>query len=70
MLRAKARSRRRNGSSLDQKRCHAVTGSPRSLAIAFNSDVQDELSPEHIAAGLPGTADLMVLVANSWWRLA
>lgn len=30
----------------------------------------DELSPEHIAAGLPGTADLMVLVGNSWWRCA
>jgi len=32
--------------------------------------VTDELSPEHIAAGLPGTADLMVLVGNSWWRCA
>lgn len=30
----------------------------------------DDLSPEHIAAGLPGTADLMVLVGNSWWRCA
>ena len=30
----------------------------------------DELSPEHIAAGLPGTADLMVLVGTSWWRCA
>ena len=30
----------------------------------------DELSPEHIASGLPGTADLMVLVGNSWWRCA
>ena len=30
----------------------------------------DELTPEHIAAGLPGTADLMVLVGNSWWRCA
>lgn len=30
----------------------------------------DELSPEHIAAGLPGTADLMVLVGNAWWRCA
>jgi hypothetical protein len=33
-------------------------------------NVTDELSPEHIAAGLPGTADLMVLVGNSWWRCA
>ena len=32
--------------------------------------VTDELSPEHIASGLPGTADLMVLVGNSWWRCA
>jgi len=32
--------------------------------------VADELSPEHIAAGLPGTADLMVLVGNAWWRCA
>jgi len=32
--------------------------------------VTDELSPEHIAAGLPGTADLMVLVGNAWWRCA
>src|SRR5207237_736137 len=24
----------------------------------------------HIAAGLPGTADLMVLVGDSWWRCA
>jgi hypothetical protein len=32
--------------------------------------MSDELSPEHIAAGLPGTADLMVLVGNSWWRCA
>ena len=30
----------------------------------------DELSPEHIAAGLPGTADLMVLVGTSWWKCA
>ena len=30
----------------------------------------DELSPEYIASGLPGTADLMVLVGNSWWRCA
>ncbi|MEA2662442.1 MAG: hypothetical protein QOH08_2014 [Chloroflexota bacterium] len=30
----------------------------------------DELSNEHINAGLPGTADLMVLVGNSWWRCA
>ena len=30
----------------------------------------EELSPEHIASGLPGTADLMVLVSNSWWRCA
>lgn len=30
----------------------------------------DELSSEHIAAGLPGTADLMVLVGNAWWRCA
>ena len=30
----------------------------------------DDLSPEHIAAGLPGTADLMVLVGRSWWRCA
>lgn len=30
----------------------------------------DELSPEHISAGLPGTADLMVLVGSSWWRCA
>ena len=30
----------------------------------------DDLSPEHIEAGLPGTADLMVLVGNSWWRCA
>lgn len=32
--------------------------------------VTDELSPEHIAAGLPGTADLMVLVGGSWWKCA
>lgn len=32
--------------------------------------VTDELSPDHIASGLPGTADLMVLVGNSWWRCA
>jgi hypothetical protein len=32
--------------------------------------VTDELSDEHISAGLPGTADLMVLVGNSWWRCA
>jgi hypothetical protein len=32
--------------------------------------VTDELSEEHISAGLPGTADLMVLVGNSWWRCA
>ena len=30
--------------------------------------VTDELSSEHIAAGLPGTADLMVLVGNAWWK--
>lgn len=30
----------------------------------------DETTPEHIAAGLPGTADLMVLVGSSWWRCA
>ena len=30
----------------------------------------DELSSEHLAAGLPGTADLMVLVGNAWWRCA
>ena len=30
----------------------------------------DELSSEHIAAGLPGTADLMVLVGSSWWKCA
>ena len=30
----------------------------------------DELTPEHIAAGLPGTADLMVLVGDAWWRCA
>lgn len=30
----------------------------------------DELSPEHIAAGLPGTGDLMVLVGTSWWKCA
>ena len=70
MLRATATSRRWNGSSLDQKMRHAVTGSPRSLSIEFNSDVTDELSPEHIAAGLPGTADLMVLVGASWWKCA
>ena len=51
-------------------RRHAVTGSPRSFDIAFNSDVSDELSPEHVEAGLPGTADLMVLVGNAWWRCA
>jgi hypothetical protein len=70
MLRAATTSRRWNGRSPDQKTRHAVTGSPWSSAIAFNSDVADELSPEHIAAGLPGTADLMVLVGNSWWRCA
>jgi hypothetical protein len=32
--------------------------------------VTDELTPEHIASGLPGTADLMVLVGSSWWRCA
>lgn len=32
--------------------------------------VTDELGAEQIAAGLPGTADLMVLVGNSWWRCA
>jgi len=32
--------------------------------------VTDELSAEHIAAGLPGTADLMVLVGDAWWRCA
>lgn len=30
----------------------------------------DELTPEQIAAGLPGTADLMVQVGSSWWRCA
>ena len=30
----------------------------------------DELTPEQIAAGLPGTADLMVLVGDAWWRCA
>lgn len=48
----------------------AVTGSPRPSVIAFNSDVTDELSPEYVAAGLPGTSDLMVLVGSSWWRCA
>ena len=73
MLRATATSRRWNGSSLDQKMRQAVTGSPcslRSALIAFNSDVTDEISPQHVAAGLPGTADLMVLVGNSWWKCA
>lgn len=73
MLRPTATSRRWNGSSLDRKMRQAVTGSPcspRSSPIAFNSDVTDELSPEHIAAGLPGTADLMVLVGSSWWKCA
>ena len=32
--------------------------------------VSDQLSSEHIAAGLPGTADLMVLVGNAWWKCA
>lgn len=32
--------------------------------------VSEELSSEHIAAGLPGTADLMVLVGNAWWKCA
>lgn len=32
--------------------------------------VSDELSSEHVAAGLPGTGDIMVLVANSWWKCA
>ena len=32
--------------------------------------VADELSPEQVSAGLPGTADLMVLVGDSWWRCA
>jgi hypothetical protein len=32
--------------------------------------VTDELSSEHITAGLPSTGDLMALVANSWWRCA
>ena len=32
--------------------------------------VSEELSSEHITAGLPGTADLMVLVGNAWWRCA
>ncbi len=70
MLRATAASRRWNGSSLDQNRRHAVTGSPCSCAIGFNSAVPDELSPEQIATGLPGTSDLMVLVGNSWWKCA
>ena len=30
----------------------------------------DEPTPEHIAAGLPGTSDLMVLVGNAWWKCA
>ena len=30
----------------------------------------EELTPEQIASGLPGTADLMVLVGSSWWRCA
>jgi hypothetical protein len=47
-----------------------VTGSPWSCAIAENCGVTDELTPEHITAGLPGTADLMVLVGSSWWRCA
>src|SRR5438876_6486693 len=32
--------------------------------------VSDQLPSEHIAAGLPGTADLMVLVGNAWWKCA
>jgi hypothetical protein len=47
-----------------------VIGSPGRWSIAFNSAVTEELSSEHIAAGLPGTADLMVLVGNAWWRCA
>lgn len=39
-------------------------------SLVSNSAVTDELSPEHISAGLPGTADVMVLVGNSWWRCA
>jgi hypothetical protein len=30
----------------------------------------EDLTPEQIASGLPGTADLMVLVGSSWWRCA
>lgn len=30
--------------------------------------MNDELSSDHIAAGLPGTSDLMVLVGNAWWK--
>ena len=72
-LRATASNRRWNGNPLDQKVRQAVTGSPcspRSPLIAFNSGVTDEISPEHIAAGLPGTSDLMVLVGTSWWKCA
>ena len=32
--------------------------------------MSDEITPEHVAAGLPGTSDLMVLVGNSWWKCA
>lgn len=32
--------------------------------------MRDDLTADHIAAGLPGTADLMVLVGNAWWRCA
>lgn len=63
-------SRRRNGRSLVQKIRHAVAGSPWSCAITENCAVRDDLSSDHIAAGLPGTADLMVLVGNAWWRCA
>lgn len=32
--------------------------------------VSDELTAEHIAAGLPGTADLMAFVGDAWWKCA
>src|SRR5258708_10680064 len=70
MLRGATGRRLPNGRSLPQKSCHAVTGSPCWWSIAENCAVSDEITPEHIAAGLPGTADLMVLVGNSWWRCA
>lgn len=70
MLPATKASRRWNGRSLPQKSRHAVTGSPCSCPIGFNSAVAEDLSPAHLAAGLPGTSDLMVLVGNSWWKCA